>query len=114
MARPLATFFFNSWGGTLGTAATTGLLCQQRMIGDGDCREIGGMKIGKGNRSTRRKTYPSATLSTTNPKWLDLSSNPGRRGGKPATNRLGLRGALTLRLIILFIGCIRHISFSDF
>jgi hypothetical protein len=25
------------------------------MIGEGDCGEIGGMKIGKGNRSTRRK-----------------------------------------------------------
>jgi hypothetical protein len=34
------------------------------------------------------KTYPSATLSTTNPTWPDLGSNRGRRGGKPATNRL--------------------------
>jgi hypothetical protein len=25
------------------------------MIGEGDCGAIGGMKIGKGNRSTRRK-----------------------------------------------------------
>jgi hypothetical protein len=48
-------FFFHSCGGTLGTAATTGLLYQPRMIGDGDCGEIGGMKIDKGNRSTRRK-----------------------------------------------------------
>jgi hypothetical protein len=29
------------------------------------------------------KTCPSATLSTTNPTWLDLGLNPGR-GGKPA------------------------------
>jgi hypothetical protein len=35
--------------GTLGTAATTGLLYQPRMIGDGDCGEIGGMKIGRGS-----------------------------------------------------------------
>jgi hypothetical protein len=34
------------------------------------------------------KTCPSATLSTTNPTWPDLGSNPGRRGGKPASNRL--------------------------
>jgi hypothetical protein len=27
--------------------------------GDGDCEEFGGMKIGKGNRSTRRKPAPS-------------------------------------------------------
>jgi hypothetical protein len=34
------------------------------------------------------QTYPSATLSTINPTWPDLGSKPGRRGGKPATNRL--------------------------
>jgi hypothetical protein len=34
------------------------------------------------------ETYPSATLSTTNPTWPDLGSNPGRRDGKPATNLL--------------------------
>jgi hypothetical protein len=40
---------------SLGIAATTGLLYQPQMIGDGDCGEIGAMKIGRGNRSTRRK-----------------------------------------------------------
>jgi hypothetical protein len=39
----------------LGTAAATGLLYQPQMIDDGDCGAIGGMKIGRGNRSTRRK-----------------------------------------------------------
>jgi hypothetical protein len=43
----------------LGTAATTGLLYQPQMIDDGDCGEIGGMKIGRGNRSTRRKPAPA-------------------------------------------------------
>jgi hypothetical protein len=52
-------FFFNLCGGTLGTAAITGLLYQPRMIGDGDCGEIGGMKIGRGNQSTRRKPAPT-------------------------------------------------------
>jgi hypothetical protein len=52
-------FFFNLCGWTLGTAATTGLLYQPRMIGDGDCGEIGGMKIGRGDRSTRRKPAPA-------------------------------------------------------
>jgi hypothetical protein len=33
----------------LGTAATIGLLYQPQMIDDGDCGEIGGMKIGRGN-----------------------------------------------------------------
>jgi hypothetical protein len=38
------------------------------MIGDGDCGEIGGMKIGSENRNVLgEKTCPSATFSTTNP-----------------------------------------------
>jgi hypothetical protein len=32
----------------LGTAVTTGLLYQPHTINNGDCRAIGGMKIGKG------------------------------------------------------------------
>jgi hypothetical protein len=40
------------------------------------------------NRSTRVKTCPSATLSTTNPTWTDPGSNPGLRGERQATNRL--------------------------
>jgi hypothetical protein len=40
------------------------------------------------NRSTRGKTCPSATLSTTNPTYTDPGSNPGLRGGRPAANRL--------------------------
>jgi hypothetical protein len=38
--------------------------------------------------TTRRKTCPSATLSTTNLTWTDPGSNPGLRGERPATNRL--------------------------
>jgi outer membrane receptor for Fe3+-dicitrate len=61
-------YFFLLVGGTFGTAATTGLSYQPRMIGDGDCGEIGGVEIDRGNRSTySEKTCSSATLSTTNP-----------------------------------------------
>jgi hypothetical protein len=42
-------FVFNLCGGSMGTAATTSLLYQPRMIGDGDCGEIGGIKVGRGN-----------------------------------------------------------------
>jgi hypothetical protein len=55
----VVNFFFNLCGETLGTAATTDLLYQPQMIGGGDCGEIGGMKIGRGNRSTRRKPAPA-------------------------------------------------------
>jgi hypothetical protein len=34
------------------------------------------------------KTCPSATLSTTNPTWSVVESNPGLRGERPATDRL--------------------------
>jgi hypothetical protein len=40
------------------------------------------------------KTCPRATLFTTNSIWPDVGSNPGRRGGKPATNRLSYGTAL--------------------
>jgi hypothetical protein len=63
---PRVFSFFNLWGGTLDTATTTGLLYQPRKIRDGDGGEIDGMKNGRGNRSTREKTCPSAALSTTN------------------------------------------------
>jgi hypothetical protein len=45
------------------------------------------------------KICPSATLSTTNPTWPDPRSNPGSRGGKPATNRLsyGVASKVALR-----------------
>jgi hypothetical protein len=33
------------------------------MIGEGDCGAIGGMKIGKGNQSTRRKLAPAPLCS---------------------------------------------------
>jgi hypothetical protein len=46
------------------------------------------MKLTGENRRTRGKTCPSATLSTTNPTLTDPGSNPGLRGGRPATNRL--------------------------
>jgi hypothetical protein len=56
-----ATFHVFLWGGTksLGTAATSGLFYKPQMIDEGDCGAIGGIKIGRGNRSTRRKPAPT-------------------------------------------------------
>jgi hypothetical protein len=54
-------FFLVSLGGVrlspLGTSATVGLLYQPRMMDD-DYGAVGGMRIGKGNRSTRIKPTP--------------------------------------------------------
>jgi hypothetical protein len=54
----------------------------------------GGMILTGENRGTRRKTCPSATLSTTNPTWIDPGANPGLRGERPATNDLSHGTAL--------------------
>jgi hypothetical protein len=48
----------------------------------------------QGKPKYSKKTCPGATLTTTNPTWPDPGSNPGRRGGKPATNRLSYGAAL--------------------
>jgi hypothetical protein len=76
----------------LGTAATSGLLYQPQRIDDGDCGAVGGIKIGRGNRSTRRKPVPAPLCPPQIPHVQ--GSNPGRRGGKPATNRLSYGVAL--------------------
>jgi hypothetical protein len=50
----------------------------------------------QGKSKYSEKTCPSATLSTTNPTWLDPGLNPVCRGGKPATNRVSYGAALSL------------------
>jgi hypothetical protein len=55
-------FFLVSLGGVrlspLGTSATVVLLYQPQMIDDDVYGAVGGMRIGRGNRSTRRKPAP--------------------------------------------------------
>jgi hypothetical protein len=53
--------------GPLGTAATSGLLYKPQMIDEGDCGAVGGMRIGRGNRSTRRKPAPAPLSPPQNP-----------------------------------------------
>jgi hypothetical protein len=48
----------------------------------------------QGKPKYSEKTCPIATLSTTNPTWPDPCANTGRRGGKPATNRLSYGAAI--------------------
>jgi hypothetical protein len=92
MQRPrqkVVVVFLVSLGGVrlspLGTSATVGLLYQPRIIDD-NYGAVGGMRIGRETRSTRRKPAPVPLCSPQIPH--DLGSNPVRRGGKPATNRL--------------------------
>jgi hypothetical protein len=57
---------------------------------------IGGMKIGRGNRSTRRKPTPAPLCPPQNPTWQTRSRSPDRSGGKLATNRLSYGAAFFL------------------
>jgi hypothetical protein len=85
----------------IGTAATPGLLCQPRvimkMIVDKQmkCR-LAGETEGLGKNLPQRHFCPSQ-----NPTWPDPGLNPGRRGGKSATNSLSYGAAL----LHLFVCC---------
>jgi hypothetical protein len=63
------------------------------MIDEDDCGAIGGIKIGRGNRSTRRKLAPAPLCPPQNPHDQTRARTPCRRGGKPATNRLSYGAA---------------------
>jgi hypothetical protein len=81
--------------GPLGTSATVWLIVP--VPGDYDDGEFGGLMIGRGNRSTRRKLSPTPLCLPQIPLDQTPASNPGRLGGKPATNRLSyglVRGLL--------------------
>jgi hypothetical protein len=95
------TFFiillFGLWG--YWTAATPGLLCQPRVIvkmlveKQKECRLAGETEV-LGENLPQRHFCPSQ-----NPTWPDPGLNPGRRGGKPATNRLSYGAAYELHFL---------------
>jgi hypothetical protein len=58
-------------------------------------------EVWQGKLKDSEKTCPNATLSTTNPTWLDPGLNPDSHGGKPATNRLSYGAALSSVLVHL-------------
>jgi hypothetical protein len=88
-----ALFFSGVGPSPFGTAATSGLLYKPQMIDEGDCGAIGGMKIGRENRSTRRKPAPALLCPPQIPHDQTRNRTPGRRGGKPATNCLSYGAA---------------------
>jgi hypothetical protein len=63
------------------------------MKGYYDNEKVGGMVIGRGNRSTRRKPAPVPLCSPQTPRACP-DANPGRHGGQPTTNRLSYGTAL--------------------
>jgi hypothetical protein len=69
------------------------------MIGEGNCGATDGMKIGRGNQSTRRKPAPAPLFPPQNPLDQTQDRTPGRRGGKPVTNRLSYGAALIVGML---------------
>jgi hypothetical protein len=81
-------FFLVSWAGLrlspLGTLTTTGLLYQLRVIDD-ECEAVGGMRIGRRNRNTRRKPAPVPLCPPQIPHYLTWS---GTRAAAVVSRRL--------------------------
>jgi hypothetical protein len=61
------------------------------------------MRIERRNRSARRKRAPVPLCPPQIPQDLTPGSNPGLRGGKPATNRLSYGTAATFNVTVM--GC---------
>jgi hypothetical protein len=61
---------------------------------DGECRLAGETEV-LGENLPQRHFCPSQ-----NPTWPDPDLNPGRRGGKPASNRLSYGAALYIHIYI--------------
>jgi hypothetical protein len=60
-----------------------GLLYQLRMIDDDDCGAVGGMRIGRGNRSTRRKSAPAPPCPPQIPHDLTWAQTRAATMGSP-------------------------------
>jgi hypothetical protein len=57
----------------------------------------------QGKNEVLGENLPSATLSTTNPTWIDPGANPGLRGERPATNRLSHGTAYLINDIFIYL-----------
>jgi hypothetical protein len=88
-------FLFNLVCEATGTAAAPGLLCQPRVIVKMNVEKQMECRLaGETNRSFLGENLPQSNFCPLqNPAWSDPGLNPGRRGGKAATNRLSYGAA---------------------
>jgi hypothetical protein len=102
--QPVHDFFFffsfSGWGESIWYVGDCWPIVPARIIGD-ECGAVGGMRIGRGNRSTRRKPASVPLCPPQIPH--DLGSNTGRRDGKPTTNRLSYGTRARLLLMIRYM-----------
>jgi hypothetical protein len=71
----------------MSSCGCSGLLYQPQMIGEGDCGASGGMKIGRGNRSTGRKPAPAPLC----PSQIPIDQTRDRT--RAAVGKYGLRAS---------------------
>jgi hypothetical protein len=114
---PLQYYFFIIFSGVrpnpIGTAATIDLLCHPQMIYDGDFGTISGVKIGRGNRSTRRKRAPVPLCPQQIPHVLTGARTRAAAVGSQrlralamarliCTATVAIRGGLKLKIFVSF------------
>jgi hypothetical protein len=85
----LCLYLCMGWSGTECTITQATYWHIAPTLDDGEiCEAVSGMNERQGKPKYLEESCPSAALSITDPTWPDLGSNPGRYGGKPATNCL--------------------------
>jgi hypothetical protein len=89
-----------SWGGVR-LRPLISLLYQPRMIDDDERGAVGGMSIGRGNRSTLRKLAPVPLCPPQIPRDLTWVRNRTAHCGKPATTCLSY-GTTWAELLLAF------------
>jgi hypothetical protein len=91
----------------------TGLLYQPQMIDGGDCRAIGGMRIGRGNQSTRRKPAPAPQCPPQIPHDQTLSRTRGAAVGSrgAASQACNLAAKYSSDLCLARVGYLKQAEF---
>jgi hypothetical protein len=81
--QPLLLFMLMGWGYVSVLWPPTGQVFIRQVNMSMDSH--GGMILRENDQRIRRKTCPSATLSTINPTWTDSVTNPGLRSERPVS-----------------------------
>jgi hypothetical protein len=81
----------------------------------GDCEdgEVGGIKIGRGSRSIRRKPAPTPFVHDKS-HLPDPGAKSGCRGGKPTTNRFSYGAGLEWTLINVICSWTGYLDFTTY
>jgi hypothetical protein len=93
--------------------ALTGLLYQPRLIDDDECVAVGGMRIGRGTRNTRRKSAPVPLCPPQTPHYLTWARTQAAavRSRQLTTWAIALCTDWAIRLILSLLATCFHTGF---